>query len=124
MKFNVKKPILGFEDVKKVELVIEDENFAFLKDEKGDILFILINPFSLNKNFSFEIPSEIKRLLELKENSNIYVYTNIIKKRPSKESLINFKAPFVFNVENKSCIQIVLEEEGIYPLKDFIKKAS
>jgi len=38
--------------------------------------------------------------------------------------LINFKAPFVFNLDNKTCAQFVLEDELIYPLKTFIKKAS
>ena len=124
MKFEVKKPILGFENVKEVELVIEDESFAFLKDEKGNILFILVNPFYVDNSFAFEIPDDIKNLLELKEGTKIYVYSNVIKKSPSDESLINFKAPFIFNIENKSCIQIILENEGIYPLKNFIKKAS
>ena len=124
MKFDVKKPIPGFEDINKVELVIKDENFALLQDEKGNILFILINPFYLNKDFSFEAPADVKALLELKDGANIYVYTNVIKKSPSDESLINFKAPFVFNLDNKTCAQFVLEDELIYPLKTFIKKAS
>ena len=124
MKFDVKKPILGFENIKEVELIIEDESFAFLKDDKGNILFILINPFYVDNSFAFDIPEDIKNLLELKEGAKIYVYSNVIKKSPADESLINFKAPFIFNVDNKSCIQIILENKGIYPLKNFIKKAS
>ena len=124
MKFKVKKPILGFEHIDEVKLVIKDDNFALLQDKRGNVLFILINPFSLNNKFSFEAPADVKALLELKENSNIYVYTNVIKKKPSDESLINFKAPFVFNLDNYTCAQFILEDELVYPLKKFIKKAS
>ena len=124
MRFKVKKPILGFEKIEEVELVIKDEHFALLEDTKGNILFILVNPFYLNKDFSFEAPADVKALLELKDGANIYVYTNVIKKKPSDESLINFKAPFVFNLDNKTCAQFILEDELIYPLKTFTKKAS
>ena len=124
MKFDVKKPIPGFENIAKVKLVIKDDNFAFLEDEKGNVLFILVNPFYINKNFSFEVPADVKALLELKEGSNLYVYTNVIKTSPYEESLINFKAPFVFNLDNKTCSQFVLENEFVYPAKSFTQKAS
>lgn len=124
MKFKVKKPILGFEHIDEVELVIKDDNFALLQDTKGNILFILVNPFYLNNQYSFEAPADVKALLELKDGANIYVYTNVIKKKPSDESLINFKAPFVFNLDNQTCAQFILEDELVYPLKNFIKKAS
>ena len=119
MKFKVKKPIGGFEKIKEVELEKKDETFAILKDENGNELFILINPFSL-KDYSFDVPADVKALLDLNENSNIYVYLNIIKKNPTDESLINFKAPFVFNLDNNTCAQVIVDEEEIYPLKDFI----
>ena len=124
MKFDVKKPIPGFENIGKVKLVLKDDNFAFLEDERENVLFILVNPFYINKDFSFEVPADVKALLELKEGSNLYVYTNVIKTSPYEESLINFKAPFVFNLDNKTCSQFVLENEFVYPAKSFTQKAS
>lgn len=120
MKFKVKKPIPGFENVQNVKLRKVDDDFAVLEDESGKIMFILINPFYLKKEFSFEVPADVKALLELKEGSKTYIFTNVVKKNPTTESLINFKAPFIFNIENNTCAQVILNEEGIYPLKDFI----
>jgi len=122
MKFKVKKPIAGFENVKEVELEKKDNDFAILKDENGNILFTLINPFSLKKDFEFDVPADIKALLDLNEDSKVYVYLNVVKKNPTEESLINFKAPFIFNTNNQTCAQVILDEEEIYPLKDFLNK--
>ena len=120
MKFKVKKPIPGFESVEEVFLKKVDDNFAILEDEKGNTLFILVNPYFLKKEFDFEVPADVKALLELKKGTKAYIYTNVIKKNPTKESLINFKAPFIFNLDNSTCAQVIIDEEGIYPLKEFI----
>ena len=120
MKFKVKKPIGGFENINEVYLEKKDDDFALLKDENGNELFILINPFSLKKEYSFDVPADVKALLDLNENSKIYVYLNVIKKKPTDESLINFKAPFIFNLDNNTCAQVIIDEEEIYPLKEFI----
>ena len=118
MKFKVKKPIPGFENIEEVILNRVDDNFALLEDIKGNVLFILINPYFLKKEYDFEVPADVKALLELKKGSRVYIYTNVIKKHPTKESLINFKAPFILNLDNKTCAQVIIEEE-IIPLKEF-----
>ena len=120
MIFKVKKPILGFENIEEIKLNKIDENFAVLEDKNGNVLFILINPFFLKKEFDFDVPADVKVLLDLKKESNIYIYTNVIKKNPATESLINFKAPFIFNLDNNTCAQVIIDEEGIYPLKEFL----
>ena len=120
MKFKVKKPIPGFENIQEVNLNRIDDNFAVLEDDKGNTLFILINPYFLRKEFDFEVPADVKALLELKKGSKVYIYTNVIKKNPAKESLINFKAPFIFNLDNNTCAQVILDREEIAPLKEFI----
>ena len=121
MKFKVKKPIPGFENIDEVRLRKVDDDFALLEDKNGNILFILINPFYLKKDYDFEVPADVRVLLDLKEGSNTYIFTNVVKRNPTKESLINFKAPFIFNLDNNTCAQVILEDEGIYPLKEFTK---
>ena len=39
MKFKVKKPIPGFENIQEVILNKIDDNFALLEDIKGNVLF-------------------------------------------------------------------------------------
>jgi len=120
MIFEVKKPIAGFEYLDKVALKKIDDSFSVLEDREGRLIFLLINPFILKKEFDFEVPADVKALLDLKEGSRTYIFTNVVKKNPTKESLINFKAPFIFNVDNHTCAQVVIEDEGIYALKEFI----
>ena len=122
MKFLVKKPILGFEKINEVELQKIDDTFSILKDNNDNILFTLINPFVLKKDFDFEVPADVKVLLDLNENSLIEVYLNVIMKDPITESIVNFKAPFIFNKSNKTCAQIILDNEGYAKIVDFLKK--
>ncbi|NPA10932.1 MAG: flagellar assembly protein FliW [Epsilonproteobacteria bacterium] len=122
MKYEVKIPIPGFENVKEVELVEVDNNFAVLKDEEGNILFTLINPYSMRKDYSFEIPADVKVLLDINENSGVLVYNNVVMKEPITEATVNFKAPFIFNPENKTCAQVILDNEGYAKIGDFVKE--
>jgi len=120
MKFTVKKPIPGFENVNEVELSKIDESIAVLKDNEGRVLFSLINPFVL-REYSFDVPADVKALLDINENSNIEVYNNIVMKDPVTESIVNFKAPFLFNLDNNTCAQVILDEEKFVKLGDFTK---
>ena len=121
MKFLVKKPLPGFENISEVELVKIDENIAELRDSDGKILFSLINPFVL-REYSFDVPADVKALLEINENSNIEVYNNLVAKEPISESIVNFKAPFLFNLDNNTCAQVILENEEYGKIGDFLNK--
>lgn len=119
MKFKVKKPIPGFENVEKVELSKVDDTIAVLKDGEGRVLFSLINPFAL-REYSFDVPSDVKALLDINENSKIEVYNNIVMKEPVTESIVNFKAPFLFNLDNQTCAQVILENETFEKMGEFL----
>jgi flagellar assembly factor FliW len=122
MKFLVKKPIPGFENINEVELQKIDDTFAILKDSKGNVLFTLINPFALREDFDFEVPADVRVLLELNENSDVDVYSNVVMKEPITEAVVNFKAPFIFNKSNNTMSQVILENEGYGKIGDFIKE--
>jgi flagellar assembly factor FliW len=108
--FEVKYPILGFENVTSYDFETVDDNFATIKNTQDSVpAFTLINPFVL-REYSFDIPLAVKTLMELKEDSNLLVYLILIVKKPFKESLANFLAPIVFNVDNKTMSQVVLDE--------------
>lgn len=111
MVFDVKYPVLGFENVTSFDFDAVDDNFATIRamDNGGIPSFTLVNPFVL-REYAFDIPSSIKALMDIKENSNILVYLILIVKRPFNESLANFLAPIVFNVDNKTMSQVVLDE--------------
>jgi flagellar assembly factor FliW len=128
MNYTVKGHILGFENTNEVEIVEIDELFASMKDvENENISFTLVNPYML-REYSFDVPSATKALLELNEDSNVKVYNIVVIQKPLEESKINFLAPIIVNEDNKTLAQVVLDPKT-HPdfsmaesIKDFIKE--
>ncbi len=110
MQFELKLPLLGFESVKKMTLTKIDDIFMRLEnaEDAGSPSFTLINPFVL-KAYEIDIPEATQSLLEIKENSNILVFNVVIIHTPLEQSTINFVAPFVFNTDNQTMAQIILD---------------
>lgn len=114
MEFEVKLPILGFEDLKKLRLEKIDDLFMRLENpDDGIPSFTLINPFAI-RDYDFDAPAASKALLELKENTNLLVLNIMIVNNPIEESTINFLAPIIFNFDNNTMGQIVLDSSK-YP---------
>jgi flagellar assembly factor FliW len=111
MKYQVKVPILGFEQTEEVELVKIDDLTATMTDVKNPaISFTLINPYAL-REYSFDVPTPLQVLLEMNKESKINVYNLIVLQNPSEKSLVNFLAPLVFNEDNATMGQAVLSQK-------------
>lgn len=114
MLYNVKLPILGFEDMNEIKLEKVDDMFATLRDTKNEhISMTLVNPYTL-REYSFGIPLSIKTLLDINEKSNILVYNVVVIQTPIDNSCVNFLAPILFNNDNKTAAQLVLNNKE-YP---------
>ncbi len=110
MQYQVKSTILGFENVECVELSQIDELFSTLRSCDGsNISFTLVNPYLL-REYSFDLSTSIRVLLDINENSNVLVYNVVVVQNPLDESCINFLAPFIFNQDNATMAQAVLDE--------------
>ena len=111
MNYEVKGEILGFEKIRDVELIEIDELFSTIKDtENKQISFTVINPYAL-REYSFDLGSAFKILLDIKEDTNFSVYNVVVIREPLEESTINFLAPIVVNHDNKTMAQIVLKDK-------------
>lgn len=111
MQYDVKSTILGFEQINKVEVSEIDELFSTLKSCDGsDIRFTVVNPYAL-REYSFDVPATIRVLLDINENSNVLVYNVVVIQNPLDESCINFLAPLIFNQDNATMAQAVLDVE-------------
>lgn len=109
MQYDVKSTILGFDQITKVELSEIDEMFSMLKSCDGsNISFTLVNPYLL-REYSFDLPKSIRILLDINENSNVVVYNIAVIQDPLDESCINFLAPLIFNQDNATMAQAVLD---------------
>ncbi|MEA2110588.1 MAG: flagellar assembly protein FliW [Campylobacterota bacterium] len=111
MIYNVAGEIYGFDKTFDVELNEIDELFATIKDIKNkNISFTLVNPYLL-REYSFDLPSNIKILLDINEKSNLLVYNIVVVQDPLDESKINFLAPLIFNKDNNKMAQVILKPE-------------
>ena len=114
MKFEVKSEILGFENIKEVELSEIDELFSTLRASNDkNISFTLINPNRL-REYEFDVSSATEALLEIKDVKDLLIYNIVVIQNPLDESKINFQAPLIFNKANNTVAQEVLGVEK-YP---------
>jgi flagellar assembly factor FliW len=111
MVYDVKVDILGFEDTKKVTIHEIDELFYTMKDVDNEhISFTLVNPYLL-REYSFDVPSDVKVLLELNADSNAKVYNTVMIKTPLEESTIDFLSPIIVNTDNNKLGQVILKKQ-------------
>ena len=109
MSYAVRGELLGFPDTHTVEIIKIDELFATLKDTQNDnISFTIVNPYAL-REYSFDVPTDIKILLDITKESSIDVYNILIIQNPLDKSTINFLAPIIVNHDNNKLAQIILE---------------
>lgn len=109
-KYEIKSSILGFEDIKHIEIHEIDDFFSTMQDtDNKDISFTIVNPYQL-REYSFDLPSDIKVLLDINETSKIKVYNIVVIQKPLEESTINFLAPIIINDDNKKIAQAILNK--------------
>ncbi len=107
MKIKIAAPIFGFDNIKDVEFEEIDELFS--KVENGELAFTLIDPSAV-REYSFEIPSYYKELLEIDDESDIKVYNIVLISSDIKKSRINFAAPIIINKKKNILVQVALDE--------------
>ena len=108
MVFQIKTPILGFETTERVALTKHDDLTATITDvDNPDISFSLVNPYAL-REYSFDVPGSLRVLLEMDEQSKVYVYNIMVMQKPVEKSVVNFLAPLIFNEANGTMGQAVL----------------
>lgn len=123
MVFELKSPLLGFEQIKKMKLdKIDDLFFKLSNVEAPQPVFILVNPFAL-RDYEVDIPNNIKELLGITKHEQVMVYNIMITKQPIENSTINFAAPLIFNIENLQMAQIILDSNR-YPQYGLTEKIS
>ncbi len=111
-KYRVKSTILGFEDMSSVEIHEIDELFSTMQDADNDkISFTIVNPYQL-REYSFDLPSDVKVLLDINEESKISIFNMVVIQNPLENSTINFLAPIVMNSDNFTIAQAVLNPKN------------
>ena len=120
MKFDMVTPLLGFEDIKQVELQKIDDIFMRMQScEDENISFTLVNPYVL-REYDFEVPKNLKEELEITVDSNILIYNILLIQTPIEDSIVNFIGPLVFNSDVNKAAQIILADSKEYTVAEKI----
>ena len=120
MKFDIITPLLGFEDVKQVELEKIDDIFMKMKSLNTEhVSFTFVDPFVL-REYEFEIPEKTRELLEVSKSSNILILNIVLIQTPIEDSTVNFIGPIVFNTDSNKAAQILLQESTNYGVAEKI----
>jgi len=111
--WNFPKGIPGFEDEKELALLpIEgNDTFQVLQSTRTpDIAFIVANPYTLVKDYTFNIDEPTIDLLEIKKQEDIFVLGVLSLKQPFESSTINLQAPLIFQSTTKKAKQMILND--------------
>ncbi len=126
MKFDISVPLLGFENVKQVELQKIDEVFMKMQScEDENISFTLINPYVL-REYDFEVPQNVSDLLNITKESNLLILNIVLIQTPIEDSIVNFIGPLIFNTDTNKAAQIIISDSPEYSVAEkissFLKK--
>ena len=120
MKFDICSSLLGFENIKGVQLEkIDDIFMKMVSTDDQNISFTLINPFVL-REYDFELTSQMQELLEASPQSNLLILNIVVIQNPIEDSLINFLAPLIFNTDTKKAGQLILPDNEKYGIAEKI----
>ena len=120
MKFDISVPLLGFENVRQVELQKIDDIFMKMQSTTDEyISFTLINPFVL-REYDFEVPSNIQEIIEADDKSNLLILNIVLIQTPIEDSIVNFIGPLVFNTDNTKAAQVILGDSVKYTVAEKI----
>ena len=114
--FDFKLPIIGFGELRKFVIVdtSEDSFFKWLQStEDPSLAFPIISVFSMNVDYSIDLPDEVVEKLDITNVESLLVMNiaSIPQDNPHGTT-INLLAPLIFNLEKQSAGQVILSGSG------------
>lgn len=119
MELRFVKAIPGFTQmheyvIKEVEGVV---GFYRLLPKDGEYSFILIPTFHYFRTYSFKLPTFEKDLLQVDDESELFVFSLVNWRGGVEQATVNLQAPIVINTTSKLASQILLEDSA-YPINE------
>lgn len=127
MQFTLQLPILGFESVTQMKLEKIDDIFMRLESVGSGPSFTLINPYAL-REYSFDIPTSLQAAMQIDETTNLLIFNILILSNSIEDSTINFVAPLIFNTDNQTMAQVIIDNRPDFsiaePIRNYLQGAS
>lgn len=109
--FTFPEGLLGFEEVREMQLlpidVDFDATFYELVSDDEVVGFLLVDPFKLHPDYKVQLNEEIKEKLNAEKVEEIIVLTMVTLNDSLSTSTTNLKAPLIFNLAKQKAFQWV-----------------
>lgn len=109
---NFEKSIPGFNDIKRFILKeIEGSSFKLLQSiDDVTVGFVVISPFQVEEDYEINLSEEVIKTLEIKEATDVLLYSLVTLNSKVEKITVNLKAPVVINVNNKKAEQFIIDK--------------
>lgn len=111
--WNFPKGIPGFENESEFVLLPIEGNdvFQVMQSTKTpSVAFIVTNPYRLVEDYSFDVDEPTIELLNIEKPEDVFVLGILTLKQPFETSTINLQAPLIFNMNNRTAKQMILND--------------
>lgn len=115
--------IPGFDRLKKYALFSLPDSqpiqwLVSLEDQK--VAFPLIDPWTVRKDYAFDLPQIAVEILGIQDKMQIMVLCILrIPQTDPKDMTVNLVAPIIINLQNHMGVQVVLEKTS-YQIRHFV----
>jgi flagellar assembly factor FliW len=110
--YKIELPLLGFEDIKELNIKSLDNNFITLelnKEKNLSINLVSINYFKEAK-FNFNIDDETLEKMHIKKLADFKIFFCVVMQTPIENSIVNLAAPVLVNEKEKLLGQYVIKD--------------
>ncbi len=119
--------ILAFESLKRYVYIPigEEQVFNYLQCvDEPDLAFIVMEPWSVFKDYDFNLPPEIMTALEVEKAEEVAVLTIVTVGEDVKQMTTNLVAPLVINIRTNKAAQVVLNAERYHTKHSILSATS
>lgn len=110
--YKIALPLLGFEEIEKIDFKIIDDNFASLiLNKREGITFTVVNiSFLQHAAFDFNIDDKTLELMNITNREDFDIFFCIVLQDPIEKSIVNLVAPILINKNSKLIGQFVIRD--------------
>lgn len=108
----------GFENFKSYVILKDspDDDIMFLQSlDNNDLSFVLIDPYSILRNYDPNLNDEDLSELEVDNEAGLRFLVIAIIKENIKDSIVNLKSPIAINPKTRIAKQVIVQNS--YPLR-------
>jgi flagellar assembly factor FliW len=123
-ELSLKGTILGFEEYTDFTLrnaFVNNSSFRLLECPNGGFSFVVVNPYDVTDNYTFDIEDETLAALNVSPQSLENLAVLCIVRHTDEGLFVNLRSPLVFNTERRIFRQVILGNDA-YPVSALITR--